>query len=47
MVEETKRQEETARAEFAQLASNLHHLTSTKAIPGVYNPPYVKEGMKP
>jgi hypothetical protein len=38
--EEQKRQEECARTEFAELASNLHHLTSTKAVPGVYNPPY-------
>ena len=38
--EEQKRQEQTARTEFAELASNLHHLSSTKAIPGVYNPPY-------
>jgi hypothetical protein len=38
--EEQKRSEQHARTEFAELASNLHHLTSTKAIPGVYNPPY-------
>jgi hypothetical protein len=38
--EEQKIQEANARTEFAELASNLHHLTSTKAIPGVYNPPY-------
>jgi hypothetical protein len=41
MVEEQKRQEQTARTEFAELAGNLHHLVSTKAIPGVYNPPFV------
>ena len=29
-----------ARTEFAELASNLHHLSSTRAVPGVYNPPY-------
>lgn len=29
-----------ARTEFAELAGNLHHLSSTKAVPGVYNPPY-------
>ena len=34
------RQEECARTEFSELAQNLHHLSSTKAIPGVYNPPY-------
>jgi hypothetical protein len=39
-LDEQKRQEQTARTEFAELASNLHHLASTKAIPGVYNPPY-------
>jgi hypothetical protein len=38
--EEQKRQEQCARTEFSELASNLHHLTSTKAVPGVYNPPY-------
>ncbi len=39
-MEEHKRQEQTARTEFAELASNLHHLCSTKAVPGVYNPPF-------
>ena len=38
--EENQRQEECARTELGELASNLHHLASTKAIPGVYNPPY-------
>lgn len=38
--EEQKRQEQAARTEFSELAGNLHHLTSTKAVPGVYNPPY-------
>ena len=38
--DEQKRQEQCARTEFTQLAGNLHHLSSTKAIPGVYNPPY-------
>lgn len=38
--DEQKRQEQCARTEFAELAGNLHHLTSTRAIPGVYNPPY-------
>ena len=47
LMEEQKRQEQTARTEFAELASNLHHLCSTKAIPGVYNPPYLRNGMKP
>lgn len=38
--EQEIRAEECARTEFGELASNLHHLSSTKAIPGVYNPPY-------
>jgi len=38
--DEQKRTEQCARTAFAELASNLHHLTSTKAVPGVYNPPY-------
>merc|ERR1712157_396787 len=28
------------RQEFDNLAGELHHLVSTKATPGVYNPPY-------
>lgn len=36
VVEDQRRQEEYARLEFYKLASSLHHLTSTKAIPGVY-----------
>eukprot|EP00356_Strombidium_inclinatum_P011550 CAMPEP_0170481816 /NCGR_PEP_ID=MMETSP0208-20121228/2115_1 /TAXON_ID=197538 /ORGANISM="Strombidium inclinatum, Strain S3" /LENGTH=134 /DNA_ID=CAMNT_0010754587 /DNA_START=165 /DNA_END=570 /DNA_ORIENTATION=+ len=39
-LEEAKLQEQTARTEFHELASNLHHLASTRIIPGVYNPPY-------
>lgn len=35
-VEEQKRQEDYARMEFFKLSTNLHHLTSTKAVPGVY-----------
>jgi len=38
--EEQKRQEDCARTEFGELAGNLHHLMSTKGVPGVYNPPY-------
>lgn len=38
--QEEIRQEECARTEFGELAQNLHHLSSTKTIPGVYNPPY-------
>lgn len=32
--------EDCARTEFGELAQNLHHLSSTKAIPGVYSAPY-------
>jgi len=39
--------EHQARTEFKQLAKNLHHLSSTKNIPGVYNPPYSLDGSKP
>lgn len=40
-IEEERRQEAIARQEFNELAKNLHHLSSTYQIPGVYNPPYV------
>eukprot|EP00826_Nyctotherus_ovalis_P058887 TRINITY_DN8142_c0_g1_i11.p2 TRINITY_DN8142_c0_g1~~TRINITY_DN8142_c0_g1_i11.p2 ORF type:complete len:113 (+),score=52.29 TRINITY_DN8142_c0_g1_i11:671-1009(+) len=30
-----------ARAEFAMITGNLHHLLSTKIQPGVYNSPYI------
>jgi hypothetical protein len=33
-------EEEQMRGEFNKLAGDLHHLVSTKTIPGVYNPPY-------
>lgn len=33
-------QQELAKAEFGALAKNLHHLSSTKGIPGVYNSPF-------
>jgi len=33
-------EEQHMRNEFDQLAGELHHLVSTKAIAGVYNPPY-------
>ncbi|KRX02578.1 hypothetical protein PPERSA_11918 [Pseudocohnilembus persalinus] len=42
-VEEERRQEAIARGEFNELAKNLHHLTSTNQIPGVYNPPYAQQ----
>ena len=40
IMEEIKKQEYMARTEFAELAGNLHHLSSTRAVPGVYNPPF-------
>lgn len=33
-------EERQMREEFDNLAGDLHHLVSTKTIPGVYNPPY-------
>jgi hypothetical protein len=33
-------QQELAKAEFGALAKNLHHLSSTRAVPGVYNSPF-------
>ena len=39
-IEEERRQEALARAEFNELAKDLHHLSSTFTTPGVYNPPY-------
>ena len=32
---------------FYKIASNLHHLISTKEIPGVYNTPYLPPELKP
>jgi hypothetical protein len=34
--DQARQQEQYARLEFHRLASSLHHLASTKAIPGVY-----------
>lgn len=34
------REEQRVKEEFDHLAGDLHHLMSTKTIPGVYNPPY-------
>lgn len=36
LLEQSRQQEQYARLEFHKLASSLHHLASTKAIPGVY-----------
>lgn len=46
-IEEQKRKEEIARMELTKVASNVHHLCSTKAIPGVFNSPYISEDLKP
>ena len=46
-IEEQKRKEEIARMELTKVASNVHHLCSTQAIPGVFNSPYINEEMKP
>ena len=40
-IECQKAKEEMARAEFAMITGNLHHLMSTKIQPGVYNSPYI------
>ena len=37
---ELARQDAAARADFAVATAGLHHLTSTAAQPGVYNPPW-------
>lgn len=42
-----RKKEEDQRKYFNKIASNLHHLVSTKSIPGVYNPRYVPEELKP
>ena len=45
--ETDRKKEEEERKYFNHIASNLHHLVSTKNIPGVYNPRYVSEESKP
>mmetsp|Transcript_60708 Transcript_60708/g.198745 ORF Transcript_60708/g.198745 Transcript_60708/m.198745 type:complete len:383 (+) Transcript_60708:87-1235(+) len=40
LTEAKREEEERTRQEFDNLAGELHHLVSTKAIAGVYNPPY-------
>lgn len=40
-IECEKAKEEMARAEFAMITGNLHHLISTKIQPGIYNSPYI------
>ncbi|MCQ2817537.1 MAG: hypothetical protein MJ252_09765 [archaeon] len=39
--------EERQRKKFIDIAKNLHHLVSTKHIPGVYNVPYLPAELKP
>ena len=39
--------EEEQKNNFYHIASNLHHLISTKEIPGVYNTPYLPPELKP
>jgi len=45
--EEEERKEVNAKKEFQELARNLHHLSSTKTIPGVYNSPFMPEEARP
>jgi len=42
-----RKKEEQHRKNFNDVASHLHHLVSTKAIPGVYNPANIPEELKP
>ncbi|CAK84735.1 unnamed protein product (macronuclear) [Paramecium tetraurelia] len=44
--EEKIRHEQAAKQEFMKLATNLHHLTSTKSQPGIFKPPFAKENPK-
>lgn len=39
--------EENQRKKFVDIAKNLHHLMSTKIIPGVYKVPYLPSELKP
>ena len=39
--------EEDQKNNFYRIASNLHHLISTKEIPGIYNTPYLPPELKP
>ena len=45
--EQERKREEVERKQFNDIASNLHHLVSTKTIPGVYNAPNLPEEQKP
>lgn len=44
--EREKQKEEQTRKKFNMIGSNLHHLVSTKTIPGVYNPPHLPDELK-
>ena len=39
--------EENERKKFFNIIKNLHHLISTKEIPGIYNTPYLPPELKP
>ena len=47
ILDEQKRKEEAARAEFNEICKRVHHLASTSAVPGIYNSPYPMAGIKP
>ena len=42
-----RQNEENQRRNFVNIAKNLHHLVSTKTIPGVYNTPFLPAELKP
>ncbi|GMI40411.1 hypothetical protein TrCOL_g5927 [Triparma columacea] len=42
-IEEETRMLEKEQEEFKKVTSNLHHLLSTKSMPGIYNSPYVAD----
>jgi len=42
-LENQRNEEEKQRTEFHKVSQNLHHLTSTKTVPGIYNSPYLAE----
>lgn len=47
LAQREKEQYENQRKTFDKLATNLHHLMSTKSIPGIYNSPYILDENKP
>ena len=42
-----REKEENLRKSFNLIGSNVHHLISTKNIPGIYNPPHLPHLLKP